>query len=892
MTSKTPLLAFTILVFLILGLSQSLAQNYIKKGLVQDTLQQAIAFTNFIATPLEPGTSIQFSIANQNGEYELKLKAETAYLLEISSLGFSPITDTIVLTDNIKKNYTLKVSTENLEEVLIKAKMAMIVTQDSTIYRADKFRTGEERKLGDLLKKLPGVEVDRDGNVSVNGKEVSTLLVDGKEFFGGDSKLAVKNIPADAIDEVEAIDKYDEVSFMKGLRESDRLAMNIKLKEDKKNFFFGENELGIGDKKHYMLNPRLFYYSPKTTFNLIGSFNDINHSPMGMEDVMRFRGGFSSYMDNPIQSQDIGLTQFSNQANVVSKKVNFGALNISHSLNKHLDIDAYSILAQQKNDRANTSQIEYLTNERLIENRSSEQFNKAFSNFNKVRMRYKPSSSKDLAYDLQINAINSKDNALILSETTENSNFIDTHSSPDAFEISQFLRYSTQPKFEHSSEIFAQHNIKRTKNSSAWSFDKAVFSNIIPFIEEDIYKINQDYQSNSHFGQVEFKHYWVVNPTNHIYPMTGLYYFNQNYRTEDYQLLQDGTINNFGPAGFNNDLDFSLLDPYFGFQYKTKIGEVIFRPGIVYHYYNWRTKQFEDSTYSQNKSILLPEFKLEYEYRANRKLKFDYNLKSTFADAKYYADRLSLISFNQLYQGNREIENSLYHNFSLNLQSFSIAKSFNINLNYRRATRTHKEQNILEGIDQISTAYLSHNPENQYTFLGFFRRRAKKIAVVLSLNGMYYDFINEVNNQDIKFDTYQLSYKFSIQSLFNDWPNVELGIQQAYAQSSSSNFKSKYTIFKPFIDFRYIFWNDFVFKTDYEYYLSDYKTSNNKESFQMANTSLYYRKSNSPWGFELRAENLFNTKYRHTHRVNQFMIYDQNTYIQGRIAQFILSYNL
>src|SRR5699024_4411426 len=181
-----------------------------------------------------------------------------------------------------------------------KAKMAMVVREDTITYRTDKFITGDERKLRDVLKKLPGVEVDREGNVTVNGKKVDKLMVDGQDFFGGDTKLGVNHIPADAVDEVETIDDYHEVAFMKGLSDSDKMAMNIKLKEDKKNFVFGESEAGGGVKKRYYLHPALFYYSPKTTANFIGSLNNTNDRPLDWQDVMRFKGGAGSFMDNPI----------------------------------------------------------------------------------------------------------------------------------------------------------------------------------------------------------------------------------------------------------------------------------------------------------------------------------------------------------------------------------------------------------------------------------------------------------------------------------------------------------------------------------------------------------------------------------------------------------------
>src|SRR5690625_1251122 len=98
-------------------------------------------------------------------------------------MGFSYKIDNLSITKNTIKNYILKESTTALEQEVIKAKMAMVVRDDTITYRTDKFITGDERKLRDVLKKLPGVEVDREGKVNVNGKKVDKLMVDGKDLF-------------------------------------------------------------------------------------------------------------------------------------------------------------------------------------------------------------------------------------------------------------------------------------------------------------------------------------------------------------------------------------------------------------------------------------------------------------------------------------------------------------------------------------------------------------------------------------------------------------------------------------------------------------------------------------------------------------------------------------
>src|SRR5699024_8584689 len=148
----------------------------------KDSIGQPITNTNIIATPTHKDQGIVFSISDRKGYYQLKLQKGILYQIEITSLGFSAYKDSLQIDHNTTKNYTLLESTTNLETVVVKAKMAMIVKEDTITYRTDQFKTGDERKLREILKKLPGVEVDRDGNVKVNGKKVNKLMIDGNDF--------------------------------------------------------------------------------------------------------------------------------------------------------------------------------------------------------------------------------------------------------------------------------------------------------------------------------------------------------------------------------------------------------------------------------------------------------------------------------------------------------------------------------------------------------------------------------------------------------------------------------------------------------------------------------------------------------------------------------------
>jgi hypothetical protein len=150
-----------------------------------------------------------------------------------------------------------------LDAVELTYEMPVQIKGDTLIYNADSFKNGTERKLEDVLEKLPGVEVMEDGGIEVEGQRVQKVMVDGKDFFDGDTRIATKNIPSNVVDKIQVLKNYSEQRQLSGVRNNqDNVAINIKLKEGKTNFWFGEVKVGGGastDEALYVAQPKLFY---------------------------------------------------------------------------------------------------------------------------------------------------------------------------------------------------------------------------------------------------------------------------------------------------------------------------------------------------------------------------------------------------------------------------------------------------------------------------------------------------------------------------------------------------------------------------------------------------------------------------------------------------------
>ena len=184
----------TIVLLIVVG-QTSYAQIKME-GVVKDSTGTALELANVIAINKETKALESYGITNDKGKYVLSLGKNATYNVKVSYIGLKTL-ETEVTTEeaNITKDFTLLIDNA-LEEVQLTYEMPVTIKGDTIVYKADSFKNGTERKLEDVLEKLPGVEINEDGQGEVEGQGVQKVMVDGKDFFDGDTKLATKNIPS------------------------------------------------------------------------------------------------------------------------------------------------------------------------------------------------------------------------------------------------------------------------------------------------------------------------------------------------------------------------------------------------------------------------------------------------------------------------------------------------------------------------------------------------------------------------------------------------------------------------------------------------------------------------------------------------------------------------
>ena len=293
---------FTLLVLLLAVASQPLhAQNakFSLDGTVLDSTLSPIESATVVLLKAADSTMESFSLTNKEGAFSFTRIPSGDYLIQVSFLGYHNLMKKVTLSENkTLQPLELQPLSVTLEEVEISAERTPIMIKGDTIqYNADAFKTQPGSVVEDLLKKLPGVEVDRDGNVKAMGEDVQNILVDGKEFFGNDPKVATKNLPADAIDNVKVYDKKSDMAEFTGVDDGRReKTINLELKEDKKKGVFGKLMAGYGTEDRFNSKLSLNKFGKKLQLSVLGMANNVNEQGFSLNDYINFMGGMQNMM--------------------------------------------------------------------------------------------------------------------------------------------------------------------------------------------------------------------------------------------------------------------------------------------------------------------------------------------------------------------------------------------------------------------------------------------------------------------------------------------------------------------------------------------------------------------------------------------------------------------
>ncbi len=879
------------------------------QGKVTDSLGTPLEMANVIAIDTTSKLMESYAITNKIGEFKLSLKSNRVYNIQASYVGMKTAEFNLTTkSEPIKRDIKLYLDNA-LDEVQLVYEMPVEVRGDTLVYNADSFKNGTERKLEDILKKLPGIEVNDDGEIEVEGQRVQKVMVDGKDFFDGDSKLASKNIPSNAVDKVQVLKNYSEVGQLRGVQNNqDNYAINIKLKEGKENFWFGDIKAGGGYTEAnalYLFQPKLFYYSPNYSINFIGDVNNLGEVAFTRRDYFNFSGGFRMPSRQSGTNIDLGgnnlgfLSLQNNRAADIESQ--FAAANFSYSPQKTLDLSGFAIYSGNTTQIIENNSVIYTDNDLNIpdEITNNNTLQESQLGMLKLSAKYKPDVNNQLDYDIVTKTSREEQRQDFFSSVVGE---IDQIEEINPFSINQNLNYYYTHNEDNIFAFEAQHLIQdedpfynailRNKDSYVTTANGIGLDNL-----QSNYNVAQEKRVQSNQLDAKLDYWNILNKKSHLNLTVGSILSRQEFNSAIFQFLDDNS--QFEPVPINtdlsniNDITYNFTDLYLGVHYKLKSGIFTFTPGFSAHAYSWNNTQFNEK-YEDDFYRILPDLNIRVQLKKSERIIFNYRMQTQFTDVTNLAEGLVLNRYNSLYSGNSALDNAFSHNVNLSYFSFNLFNYTNVfgSLNYNKRIDQIRNLTNFESVIRTNSPFNSDFADENFSANGRFQRSFGKLRASLGGNFNYSKFNQFIQGERSVNENYSQTYNVELRTNFRDAPNFEIAYRYSIQDNDQGNRRTKFYTNSPSVSFDALIFKTLTFKTDYAYNnFSDEDGTLN--SFEFWNASLSYRKNaDSKLEYELKATNLLDTDRQSQSTNSNISVSASEYFIQPRFISFRLIYSL
>ena len=272
------------------------AQNLTIQGSLKDSIaNRALNSATVSLVYAKDSSLVSFSRTNEAGVFNFKNVAPGSYLISVSYVGYIPkwvpvLTGT---EKTVEMGLIYMNDVNTMSTVTVNARRPpVVINGDSVEFNSENFKTAPNAVVEDLLKKMPGMEVDKAGGITVNGKKVTKVFVNGKEFFTGDPMMATKNLPADAVDKIQVYDRKSDQAMFTGIDDgSEETAINLKLKKDRNKSTFGKLNAGAGTPSVFDAQGNVNVINNEEQFSAIGGANNTNRQNFSGRNIVNFSGG-------------------------------------------------------------------------------------------------------------------------------------------------------------------------------------------------------------------------------------------------------------------------------------------------------------------------------------------------------------------------------------------------------------------------------------------------------------------------------------------------------------------------------------------------------------------------------------------------------------------------
>jgi len=771
----------TLFVILLFNACLSFSQNSFKiKGVVKDSiLNKALISSTVYLERLKDSTMVSYSITNAKGAFEIEDFTNDSMLsFNVSYTGMQTYTKNIDISKSPIDLGTIYLApaSNQLNEVLVKADRSPIVLKKDTLeFNAASFKTREGANLEELLKKLPGLKVDAEGNITVNGKPVERILVNGKSFFGDDPKIATKNLPKSLIDKIQVVDtKTDEEEFTGEEGDQENKTINITIDEDKNKGVFSRLTLSGGTDDRYAMNGFANYFKDNTRISVIAGSNNINTPGFSFDEVYDMMGNVSSITRSSDGSFGINGMSFGGNSGI-TKSDNVG-VSYADEWNKTQELESnYFFGSNKTRNETSTRRENILPDGNFFSNSDNNSLNTSDSHRANLNYSVKPDTLTRISIRPNINlskgenlsASNSEslsaDGDLVNQLSTQNNSTFENNSFNNTISASRRLKENGA----YVSLRFSNNNSK-SDNSSFFKSTTEIFGdaptteeqdqNILNTSQNDQYTIGATYR-NKLTERLFYNIYYEYSTANE---KSERLVFDFDDTTESYDDLNENLSNVFA-------VNSQKHIPKAGLSYNNDTLYFNFNAGL--NRTELKTQNLiQETALERNFNILAYNgyFRMQLKDKSNISAWFNNSTQipsvGQLQPVSIQTDPLNIV------EGNPNLDAAIVHRFNLNYNKYNYKSRSGFGL---YTSYTYNQDQVVQVVttdeDLVRTRTYTNLSGGQQAYFNFYLNKSLKKTK------------NENDKEDISFGT-DLNFSYNRNLGFS---NAQIFTSEAYRLSPS-----------------------------------------------------------------------------------------------------------
>lgn len=926
---------FTFLAITLSILAQAQKNDGTVKGKLVDSLTKLpIPDATVSVMNAKDSSLATFTLSNKQGMFEVNGLAAADYHLIISHKSYDPMSKSFSISATEKTvdlgNIFPGTGGKSLENVTIIASVPIQIKEDTVQFNASAFKTKPNATVEDLLKKLPGVEVDKDGNIKTQGESVQKVYVDGKEFFGNDPKLATKNLTADMVESIQVFDDMsDQAKFTKIDDGSAQKTLNIKLKKNMNKGVFGRAYAAYGDNGRYEGNLSINKFKGNQRVSLLFNANNINKQGFSFSDIISAMGGFGGGRGggrggdggggfSGMRMSGGGFGGFGGSGSTgLIKSLSAGVNYTDLWANKIKVSGSYFFSNSNPVQQQSTfRQTAYTDSLALLDRNSFSNNTNQNHRFN-LKMEYQIDSMNSLIYipslTLQHSDNLGEDTSSVLADVQAGKYLASTSKTKNTNERDGF-NLSNNFLFRHKFSKIGRtvtlgwNNTTGNSNSNGLSYSDNEFFRQDGSVYKTLLQNQQNTQKTKNSSNVLSTSYTEPFGLNKLLELNYAYTNNvstSNKKTFNYNT---GTGKYEDPnLLLTNDFKNIFLAHRFGFNFRQQETKYNYQLGLSVQQSTLESDSYlastgKDSVSRANYVNYFPTANFNFTPSKSKTLRFRYNGRTNQPSVNQLQNVLDVSDPLNQYIGNPDLKQEFTNNFNLNYRSFDILtfKFLSASLNY-----TTTNNKIVNSIDSVSRAVQLTKPVNVngYSQARTFLTLGLPFKSV-KMKGSSLNFTNSISyTKDISliYKQKNIGKTFSVNqgAGFNfNKETVDFGIKANLEYidvkySVNKQLNENYLTQTYSADFSYTFKNSLIFSTDFDYYINTGRADGFNQSIPLWNASLSKLVFKNKAGeIKLAINDILNQNQSITRTATDNYIQDTRSMVLKRYFMVSFMYNL